>query len=145
MAFVRFAIRVVTPLVIRAFPKIARKRNVVAFMRPPRVFAETVALHVERDTTGIGTCGPGPNGSVGSEELARCPSVEIGTHELRGAGNGTVRLGDCEGKAVNVACWACIGRVLDNVWTAVVVIGMCIGRWPGQQSPAICPNSHRRV
>ena len=24
--------------------------------------------------------------------------------------------------------WACIGRVLDDVWTTVRVIGMCIGR-----------------
>ena len=24
--------------------------------------------------------------------------------------------------------WTCIGRVLDDVWTAVRVIGMCIGR-----------------
>jgi hypothetical protein len=31
-------------------------------------------------------------------------------------------------KVVNVPCWACIGRVLHDVWTAVVVIGMCIGR-----------------
>jgi hypothetical protein len=52
---------------------------------------------------------------------------------------------DCYTKSVSPS----VGRVLDVYWTMCGqqggAIGMCIGRWPGQQSPAIGLNSHRRV
>jgi hypothetical protein len=52
---------------------------------------------------------------------------------------------DCKEKCQSI----CVRRVLDVYWTMCGqqggVIGMCIGRWPGQQSPAINLNRDRRV
>ncbi len=54
-------------------------------------------------------------------------------------------LSDFVNHKASAACWACIGRVLDDVWTTVTVIGLNSRSNRSEQSPALEVKQRPRI